>query len=115
MSQELEQRIRERAYELWAMSGYSHGQDEEHWCAAEREIVAAMHVPAKPKKKSGTKIAGRRHRRLKPAARKGRIASQLTNFNLARGPRQSPAPIPAKAILAHIAPAKGRLVEPAAG
>lgn len=57
MSQKLEQRIRERAYELWAMSGYSHGQDEEHWCAAEREIVAAMQVPAKPKKKSGTKIA----------------------------------------------------------
>jgi Protein of unknown function (DUF2934) len=58
MSQELEQRIRERAYELWAISGYSHGRDEEHWCAAEREIVGAMHVPAKPKKKSGTKIAG---------------------------------------------------------
>jgi hypothetical protein len=58
MSQELEQRIRERAYELWAISGYSHGRDEEHWCAAEREIVSAMHVPAKPKKKSGTKIAG---------------------------------------------------------
>jgi hypothetical protein len=51
MSHELEQRIRERAYELWAMSGYSHGQDEDHWCAAEREIIAAMHVPAKAKKK----------------------------------------------------------------
>ena len=58
MSQELEQRIRERAYELWAMSGYSHGQDEEHWCAAEREIVAAVHVPPKPKKKSAKMPAG---------------------------------------------------------
>jgi hypothetical protein len=54
MSHELEQRIRERAYELWAMSGYPQGQDEEHWCAAEREVIAAMHVPAKPKKKKST-------------------------------------------------------------
>jgi hypothetical protein len=51
MNHELEQRIRERAYELWAMGGYPHGQDEEHWCAAEREVIAAMHVPARPKKK----------------------------------------------------------------
>jgi hypothetical protein len=51
MSQELEQRIRERAYELWAMSGYSHGRDTEHWCVAEREVIAAVPVPAKSKKK----------------------------------------------------------------
>jgi hypothetical protein len=51
MSHELEQRIRERAYELWAMSGYSHGRDTEHWCAAEREVIAAVPVPAKSKKK----------------------------------------------------------------
>jgi hypothetical protein len=54
MSHELEQRIRERAYELWATSGYPHGHDEDHWCAAEREIIAAMHVPAKAKKKSAS-------------------------------------------------------------
>jgi hypothetical protein len=56
MSHELEQRIRERAYELWAMSGYSHGRDEEHWCTAEREVIAAMPLPAKPKKKSAAKM-----------------------------------------------------------
>jgi hypothetical protein len=54
MNHELEQRIRERAYELWAMSGYSHGCDQDHWCAAEREIVATVHVPAKPKKESAS-------------------------------------------------------------
>jgi len=58
MSHEIEQRIRERAYELWAMSGYAHGQDEEHWCAAEREIVATMPAPAKPKKKAAKMPAG---------------------------------------------------------
>ena len=56
MSHEVEQRIRERAYELWALSGYPHGQDEDHWCAAEREVIAAMHVPAKPKKKKAAKV-----------------------------------------------------------
>jgi hypothetical protein len=57
MGHELEQRIRERAYELWVMSGYSHGRDEEHWCAAEREVIAAMPLPAKAKKKkSATKM-----------------------------------------------------------
>jgi hypothetical protein len=56
MSHELEQRIRERAYELWATSGYSHGRAEEHWCAAEREVVAAMHVPAKKKKGAAAKV-----------------------------------------------------------
>ena len=74
MSHELEQRIRERAYELWARSGPSHGRDEEHWCAAEREIVAVMHVPAKPKKKSASAkmpvgaMAASRPRRGKAAA-----------------------------------------------
>jgi hypothetical protein len=75
MSHELEQRIRERAYELWATSGYPHGCDQDHWCAAEREIVAAMHVPAKPKKKSaaakmpaGAMAAASRTRRGKAAS-----------------------------------------------
>ena len=74
MSQELEQRIRERAYELWAMSGYSHGCDEEHWCAAEREVIGATHVPAKPKKKKAAAkmpagaIAASGARRSKDAA-----------------------------------------------
>jgi|tagenome__1003787_1003787.scaffolds.fasta_scaffold19907779_1 hypothetical protein len=54
MSHELEQRIRERAYELWTTSGYSHGQDEEHWCAAEREMIAAIHLPAKARKKNAS-------------------------------------------------------------
>ncbi|MBV8851456.1 MAG: DUF2934 domain-containing protein [Methylobacteriaceae bacterium] len=72
MSHELEQRIRERAYELWAMSGYSHGRDAEHWCAAERELAAATQVPAKSKKKSAAKMPAGAiasgQRRSKPAA-----------------------------------------------
>jgi hypothetical protein len=73
MSHEIEQRIRERAYQLWAMSGYPHGQDEEHWCAAEREVIAAMQVPGKSKKKKAAKmpagaIAASNGARSKPSA-----------------------------------------------
>lgn len=32
--------IRERAYEMWAASGHS-GEAEQHWLAAEREILSA--------------------------------------------------------------------------
>jgi Protein of unknown function (DUF2934) len=33
-----EEHIRQRAYELYVESGYSDGNDEEHWFAAEREL-----------------------------------------------------------------------------
>ncbi len=36
MDQSTENRIRERAYEIW-----THGQADQHWLAAEREILAA--------------------------------------------------------------------------
>ena len=37
----LENRIRERAYEIWTAHGCIHGQADQHWLAAEREILAA--------------------------------------------------------------------------
>ena len=41
MDQSLEKRIRERAYEIWAAHGYVHGQADQHWLAAERDVLAA--------------------------------------------------------------------------
>ena len=45
----LEHRIRERAYEIWTARGCIQGQDDQHWLAAEREILteltAALAVP----------------------------------------------------------------------
>ena len=56
MDQSLENRIRERAYEIWTAHGYVHGQADQHWLAAEREILAASAValvrePAPQKKR----------------------------------------------------------------
>jgi hypothetical protein len=41
MDQSLENRIRDRAYKIWAAHGCVHGQADQHWLAAEREILAA--------------------------------------------------------------------------
>jgi hypothetical protein len=40
MDHSLEDRIRERAYEIWTAHGCVDGQADQHWLAAEREILA---------------------------------------------------------------------------
>jgi hypothetical protein len=40
MDQSLKKRIRERAYQIWTAHGCVHGQAEQHWLAAERELLA---------------------------------------------------------------------------
>src|SRR5947208_3257193 len=55
MDQNLERLIRERAYQIWASRGCVHGQADQHWLAAEREILmastAAFAGKAAPQKK----------------------------------------------------------------
>jgi hypothetical protein len=41
MDQNLENLIRERAYEIWTSRGCVYGQADQHWLAAEREILTA--------------------------------------------------------------------------
>ncbi|HVC55613.1 MAG TPA: DUF2934 domain-containing protein [Stellaceae bacterium] len=36
-----EERVRDRAYEIWEQAGRPEGMADEHWLQAEREIVAA--------------------------------------------------------------------------
>jgi hypothetical protein len=45
MDQNLQNLIRERAYEIWTLRGGVHGQADQHWLAAEREILAASTAP----------------------------------------------------------------------
>jgi hypothetical protein len=42
MQSDLQNRVRERAYEIWNAGDRVHGQEEQHWLAAEREILAQM-------------------------------------------------------------------------
>jgi hypothetical protein len=48
MDHNLENRIRERAYELWNAHGGVHGQADQHWFAAEREVLAAAEITHEP-------------------------------------------------------------------
>ncbi len=40
MTDDRQQRIRQRAYELWEEEGYPHGQHERHWDQATRDVEA---------------------------------------------------------------------------
>jgi hypothetical protein len=42
MELSLHHRIRQRAYELWTAGGRLDGQAEQHWFAAEREVLEQM-------------------------------------------------------------------------
>ncbi len=58
MEQTLEHRIRQRAYEIWHAHGQADGKADEHWLAAEREVLSTLsaHAPAaKPSKASAAK------------------------------------------------------------
>jgi Protein of unknown function (DUF2934) len=46
MYQDLSERIRERAYEIWIASGYRDGEADQHWLAAEQEILSSRRSAA---------------------------------------------------------------------
>ena len=52
MSENIEHRIRERAYEIWHATGRTHGRADEHWIIAERELTAFCEAPPTPSKKA---------------------------------------------------------------
>jgi Protein of unknown function (DUF2934) len=47
MEQALEERIRERAYEIWNATGRMNGHADEQWLAAESEVLAAESLSTK--------------------------------------------------------------------
>ena len=46
LDQDLSNRIRERAYEIWVASGHRDGEAEQHWVVAEREILSTLQSEA---------------------------------------------------------------------
>jgi hypothetical protein len=43
-----EEKIRQRAYELWEQSGKTEGSEMDFWLQAEREIAQGDHPPPPP-------------------------------------------------------------------
>jgi hypothetical protein len=58
MHQDLSERIRERAYEIWIASGCRDGQADQHWLAAEQEILSSQRLAAVPRA-AAKRIRGR--------------------------------------------------------
>ena len=56
MEPSLEQRIRERAYEIWDATGREHGRADEHWLSAECELLATPRMQLTPKMNGRRKI-----------------------------------------------------------
>ncbi len=78
MEQTLEYRIRQRAYEIWHAHGQADGQADEHWLAAEREVLSSLsaHAPAlapstpaksAKRRRTGSSTGGQRSTRLSKA------------------------------------------------
>ena len=76
MEQKLEHRIRVRAYEIWSANGCIDGQANQHWLAAEREVLAALtaapksSTPRQPRAQAAARAtsgATRRHDRTATA------------------------------------------------
>ena len=74
MNIDLEQKIRERAYQIWEREGRAHGRHEDHWHAAQRELanlaqeVSTITVPAT---KAAT--APKARKQAAPAAAKPKV------------------------------------------
>jgi hypothetical protein len=74
MDQSLENRIRQRAYEIWTTHGCVDGQADQHWLAAEREILAAATAalvrdrPPQQKKKRRPPARAKTSKTLKAAS-----------------------------------------------
>jgi hypothetical protein len=67
MENRLEDRIRERAYEIWSMAGRPDGEADHHWLLAEREVLAmamAEPLPVAARRSSASRATG-----LKPKTR----------------------------------------------
>ncbi|QWW72108.1 DUF2934 domain-containing protein [Rhizobium sp. WYJ-E13] len=54
-----EDRLRQRAYEIWEQEGRPHGEDMKHWLQAFQEIAASTEANGQPVKKPRSKKAGK--------------------------------------------------------
>jgi hypothetical protein len=89
MDQNLEHRIRERAYEIWTAHGCMDGQAEQHWLAAEREVLetstAVLVGKLNPKKKPPVRHAFANGQN----GRAGRLTPHITSETRGRVQRRS--------------------------
>jgi hypothetical protein len=67
---DLEQKIRERAYQLWELEGRIHGRHDEHWHLAKLELTSAVETSAPVIEAPAAVVSA------EPAKKKGRRSAQ---------------------------------------
>jgi Protein of unknown function (DUF2934) len=60
MEHTLEVRIKQRAYEIWNADGRADGKADEHWLAAEREVVSSLSARSPAPKASAPRKSHKR-------------------------------------------------------
>ena len=77
MSQDVEQRIRERAYAIWLEKGCPEGCDHEHWFLAEQDVRGASDRVGDTgaAAKDGGRKAPKATAERKPRARKAAVTA----------------------------------------
>lgn len=58
--EEIEMRIRLRAYELWERGGREHGREREHWLEAENEIADTLSKAVRTRPGKATRVPARK-------------------------------------------------------
>ncbi len=92
-----EQRIRQRAHQIWLDEGSPEGRSRDHWETAEAAIdaedavaaLAPMNKPAKPKAERGRSISDPSPKSPKPAKDLSDVAVSLDEKAAASRPRRS--------------------------
>src|SRR5260370_26140766 len=77
MEQPLEQRVRERAHEIWNASGREDGRADEQWLSAERELLAILRAQPAVAKTAAVRKA---RRPTNPRARTARACRYLADL-----------------------------------
>lgn len=86
-----EERIRQRAYEIWEQEGRPHGEDMRHWLLAFQEIAASTEGDGQAAKKARSKKV------TTPAASPKSKAKAKPAGGAQSVPTTAPPPQPAKA------------------
>lgn len=91
MNMDLEQSVRERAYEIWEREGRVHGRHEAHWHSAKLELTGADQ-DASPITLRRSKAGGAADGSRKPRARAKTAEPKASAARTAPSRRRSPAP-----------------------
>ena len=75
MEHTLDHRIRERAYAIWHAHGQAHGQADDHWLAAEREVLSSLQARA-----ADTSAPPKSEKRARSGSRTGHRAANSTRM-----------------------------------